>query len=91
VTSSWDDSRGLRIGVEARNDRRVESLHCDAGFRPRDEGHYITQASVRPPTFVLFTDKAKQFHFSTERFLMNQLRKRFGFVGTPIVVKAKRR
>jgi len=30
--------------------------------------HYITQASVRPPTFVLFTDKAKQFHFSTERF-----------------------
>lgn len=53
--------------------------------------HYITQASVRPPTFILFTDKAKQFHFSTERFLMNQLRKRFGFAGTPIVVKAKRR
>ncbi len=53
--------------------------------------HYITQGSVRPPTFVVFTDKAKHLHFSTERFLVNQLRKRFGFQGTPIVIKAKRR
>jgi GTP-binding protein len=60
-------------------------------FDRRMKVNYITQASVRPPTFILFTDKAKQFHFSTERFLMNQLRKRFGFAGTPIVVKAKRR
>ncbi|HYL34451.1 MAG TPA: ribosome biogenesis GTPase Der [Bryobacteraceae bacterium] len=53
--------------------------------------YYITQTSVRPPAFVVFTDKAKELHFSTERFLMNQLRKRFGFEATPIVIKARRR
>jgi GTP-binding protein len=53
--------------------------------------YYITQASVRPPTFVVFTDKGQSLHFSAERFLVNQLRKRFGFQGTPVVVKARRR
>ena len=53
--------------------------------------YYMTQASVRPPAFIAFTDKAKNMHFSTERFLINQLRKRFGFEGTPIVIKTKRR
>jgi GTP-binding protein len=53
--------------------------------------YYMTQGSVRPPTFVAFTDKAKDLHFSSERFLINQLRKRFGFEGTPIRIKAKRR
>jgi GTP-binding protein len=51
----------------------------------------MTQQSVRPPSFIVFTDKAKNMHFSTERFLMNQLRKRFGFEGTPIEIKTKRR
>jgi predicted GTPase len=40
---------------------------------------------------VVFTDKANDLHFSTERHLMNQLRKRFGFEATPIVIKARRR
>jgi GTPase len=53
--------------------------------------HYITQASIRPPEFVVFADKGNDLHFSTERFLINQLRKRFGFEGTPIVIKTKRR
>jgi GTPase len=53
--------------------------------------YYMTQASVRPPTFIVFTDQAKDLHFSSERFLINQLRKRFGFEGTPIRIKAKRR
>jgi GTP-binding protein len=53
--------------------------------------YYMTQASVRPPGFVVFTDKANDLHFSTERHLMNQLRKRFGFEATPIVIKARRR
>ena len=53
--------------------------------------YYMTQASVRPPEFVVFTDKAKDLHFSTERYLMNQLRKRFGFEATPIVIRARRR
>lgn len=50
---------------------------------------YITQASVRPPTFVVFTDKSKPLHFSDERFLINQIRKHFQFGPTPITVKAK--
>jgi GTP-binding protein len=50
---------------------------------------YMTQASVRPPTFVLFTDRATPLHFSKERYLINQIRKRFGFEATPIVLKVK--
>jgi GTP-binding protein len=52
---------------------------------------YITQAGVRPPTFVLFTDKNTPLHFSHERYIANQIRKRFGFAGTPIVVKTRAR
>ncbi len=52
---------------------------------------YITQAGVHPPSFVLFTDKAGPLHFSHERYLMNQLRKRFGFEGTPIHLKIRGR
>ena len=53
--------------------------------------YYMTQATIRPPTFVVFTDKADKMHFSLERFLINRLRERFGFDGTPIVIKTKRR
>ncbi len=52
---------------------------------------YITQTGVRPPTFVLFTDKSTPLHFSHERYIANQIRKRFGFAGTPIVVKTRAR
>jgi len=67
--------------------RFVETLKFDRDIKI----YYMTQASVRPPEFVVFTDKAKNMHFSTERFIINQLRKRFGFEGTPIVIRAKRR
>ncbi|HYM00406.1 MAG TPA: GTP-binding protein, partial [Blastocatellia bacterium] len=67
--------------------RFVEMLDFDRDIKI----YYMTQASVRPPSFIVFTDKHKNMHFSTERFLMNQLRKRFGFEGTPIVIKTKRR
>jgi GTP-binding protein len=50
---------------------------------------YITQAGVRPPTFVLFTDRGGPLHFSHERHLVNQIRRRFGFRGTPIVLKTR--
>lgn len=80
------DAASHRVGTSELN-RFVEMLHSDTDVRIK----YITQASVRPPTFVLFTDKAKPLHFSTERFLINQLRKRFGFEGTPLVLKVKQR
>ena len=50
---------------------------------------YVTQASVAPPTFVFFTSRAKKFHFSYERFLINQVRRSFDFEGTPVVIKSK--
>jgi GTP-binding protein len=53
--------------------------------------YYLTQAGVRPPTFIVFTDKAGKMHFSAERYLINRLRERFDFAGTPIVIKTKRR
>ncbi|HEY6509315.1 MAG TPA: ribosome biogenesis GTPase Der, partial [Vicinamibacterales bacterium] len=54
---------------------------------------YAAQTSVAPPTFVFFTNVATSFHFSYERYLVNQLREAFGFVGTPIrlQVRARRR
>ncbi len=50
---------------------------------------YITQARSSPPTFVVFTKGSKPMHFSTERFLINQLRTRFGFEGTPIRIRQR--
>jgi GTP-binding protein len=52
---------------------------------------YAAQTSAAPPTFVLFTNVATTFHFSYQRYLVNQLRKRFGFVGTPIRLQVRRR
>ena len=44
---------------------------------------YAAQIGVAPPSFVFFTNVATTFHFSYERFLINQLREEFGFVGSP--------
>ena len=77
------ESAGRRIGTGELN-RFVESLR----FEER-KIYYLTQASVRPPTFVLFTDRTGPLHFSHERQLVNQLRRKFGFTGTPVVVKTK--
>lgn len=80
------DSASKRITTGELN-RFVETLRFESEIRI----YYLTQASVRPPTFVVFTDKGEKVHFSEERFLMNRLRERFGFEGTPIVIKTKRR
>lgn len=53
--------------------------------------YYMTQAAVAPPTFVLFTDKDVKLHFSFERFLANQIREKFGFIGSPIWFKVRAR
>jgi GTP-binding protein len=78
-----DDSASSRIPTGELN-RFVESLH----FEER-KIFYVTQASVRPPTFVFFTSSTGPLHFSHERQLINQIRKRFGFRGTPVVVKTR--
>lgn len=56
---------------------------------PSDKGkrlkiYYATQASVKPPTFILFVNNAELAHYSYVRYLENQLRAKFGFEGTPI-------
>ena len=56
---------------------------------PSDKGKklkifYGTQASTKPPTFVIFVNSKDLFHFSYERYLVNQIRKEFGMQGTPI-------
>ena len=52
---------------------------------------YVTQVSTRPPTFLFFSSLKGPFHFGLERYLTNQLRARFGFAGTPIVVRSRAR
>ena len=56
---------------------------------PTDKGKrlkifYMTQASTKPPTFVVFVNDKDLFHFSYERYLLNQIRKEFGLTGTPV-------
>ena len=80
------DSASKRITTGELN-RFVEGLKFESDIKI----YYLTQASMRPPTFVVFTDKADKMHFSLERFLVNRLREKFGFEGTPIVLKTKRR
>ena len=52
---------------------------------------FVTQVGVKPPTFLFFSNLRGPFHFGLERYLTNQLRARFGFEGTPIVVRSKPR
>ncbi len=80
------DAASQRVTTGELN-RFVELLHRDTDLKIK----YLTQASIRPPTFVLFTEGAKALHFSHERFLINQLRKRFSFGGTPLVLKVKQK
>ena len=52
---------------------------------------YAAQTGVAPPVFVFFTNVATQFHFSYERFLTNQIREKFGFLGSPIRLHVRRK
>ena len=61
---------------------------------PTDKGRrlkilYATQVSTKPPTFVVFVNNKELFHFSYERYLLNQIRKEFGLEGTPIRMIAR--
>lgn len=85
--------RRKRIGTAQMN-RFLETVDFDrAGVPHRQEVrvYYMTQAQASPPTFILFTDKDVKLHYSFERFLENQIRKAFGFVGTPIWIKNRAR
>ena len=83
--------------VHAQNTKRIttgalNSVLADATARvqpPTDKGrrlkiYYMTQASTKPPHFVIFCNDARLFHFSYQRYLENQIREVFGLQGTPV-------
>jgi GTP-binding protein len=85
--------RRKRIGTGQMN-RFLETVDFERASVPHRQKvkvFYMTQAYASPPTFILFTDKDVKLHFSYERFLQNQIRKEFGFVGSPIWIKNRPR
>ncbi len=90
--------------VYAQNTSRVttgalNSVLADATARvqpPTDKGrrlkiYYMTQASTKPPHFVIFCNDARLFHFSYQRYLENQIREVFGLQGTPIRITIRQK
>ncbi len=69
----------------------VEFEKAGVPYNKRLRIYYMTQAAVAPPTFVLFTDRDVKLHFSYERFLENQIRASFRFIGSPIWFKVRAR
>lgn len=85
----------MRISTSTLNQVLNESIALVQP--PTDKGKrlkifYMTQASTKPPTFVIFVNDKELFHFSYQRYLVNQIRKEFGLTGTPIriIVREKR-
>ncbi len=81
------NSNAMRIKTGLLNDVLAQAV---ARVQPpTDKGRrlkifYMTQASVKPPTFVCFVNNAELFHFSYRRYLENRIRDSFGLVGTPV-------
>lgn len=71
--------------------QQIDFERASVPIRQRVKIYYMTQAAVAPPTFILFTDRRVKLHFSYQRFLENQIRRAFGFVGTPIWIKNRAR
>jgi GTP-binding protein len=88
------ESRRMRVKTPELN-RFVQGV--TAAHPPASPGKhhvrvlYAAQTGVAPPTFVFFTNVATQFHFSYQRFLLNQIRDAFGFLGTPIRLHVRKR
>ena len=81
------NNNAMRITTGTLNDVLA---HATARLQPpTDKGkrlkiYYMTQASVKPPTFVFFVNSEELFHFSYQRYLENRIRETFGLEGTPI-------
>ena len=85
--------RQKRISTSEMNRflERVDFDRASVPMRQRVKILYLTQAAVAPPTFVLFTNRGVKLHFAYRRFLENQIRHAFGFMGTPIWIKNRAR
>lgn len=77
----------MRISTGTLNDflaRAVVKTPLPTHKGKRLKIYYMTQVSVKPPTFIFFVNKAELFHFSYQHYIENNLRQTFGFIGTPI-------
>lgn len=86
------NQNALRVSTSVLNDVLNEAVTIVQP--PTDKGKrlkvfYMTQVQTKPPTFVVFVNDKKLFHFSYERYLVNQIRKEFGLIGTPIRMIAR--
>lgn len=84
----------LRISTGVLNEILAEAAMLKQP--PSDKGkrlrlYYITQVSVKPPTFVIFVNDKKLMHFSYQRYIENKIREAFGFKGTPIKIFIRER
>jgi GTP-binding protein len=85
--------RRKRISTGAMNRflDQIDFQRASVPMNRRIKIYYMTQAAVAPPTFVLFTDRDVKLHFSYERFLANEIRAAFRFIGSPIWFKVRAR
>ena len=82
-----NENHSMRVGTGVLNEIMAEAVALQQP--PSDKGkrlrlYYITQVSVKPPTFVIFVNDKELMHFSYTRYLENQIRNTFGFLGTPL-------
>jgi GTP-binding protein len=86
------EQNALRISTSVLNQVINEAIAIVQP--PTDKGkrlkiYYGTQASTKPPTFIIFVNNKELFHFSYQRYLVNQIRKEFGLEGTPVRIIAR--
>ena len=94
LINSVASQNALRVSTSVLNNVLNEAIAIVQP--PTDKGKrlrifYMTQATTKPPTFVVFVNDKKLFHFSYERYLVNQIRKEFGLVGTPVRIIVRER
>ena len=88
------NNNAMRISTSVLNELLAEAVSIVQP--PTDKGRrlkvlYMTQVSTKPPTFAVFVNDKKLFHFSYERYIVNKLRQEFGFKGTPIRILVRER
>ena len=87
IIKAVHENAAMRVATGILNDVLIEAMAMTPP--PIDKGkqlkiYFVTQVSVKPPTFVLFVNDVNLMHFSYRRFIENQIRQNFGFKGTPI-------
>lgn len=87
-------NQSMRVPTGVMNEILYDAMAMNQP--PSDKGkrlkiYYMTQVSIKPPTFVLFINDKELMHFSYTRYLENQIREAFGFKGTPIRLLARER